>query len=46
MAEAGAEVVRPDIHVDARALGFALLISTVAALIFGLIPALLPLAPT
>src|SRR5580698_10020276 len=30
MAEAGAEVVRPDIHADARALGFALLISTVA----------------
>ena len=40
MAEAGAEVVRPAIGVDARALAFALLISTAAALIFGLIPAL------
>jgi putative ABC transport system permease protein len=40
MAEAGAEVVRPAINVDARALAFALLISTLAALIFGLIPAL------
>jgi putative ABC transport system permease protein len=40
MAEAGAEVVRPAISVDARALAFALLISTGAALIFGLIPAL------
>ena len=41
MAEAGAEIVRPAIAVDARALAFALLISTGAALIFGLIPALL-----
>ncbi|MGA2589696.1 MAG: ABC transporter permease, partial [Bryobacteraceae bacterium] len=40
MAEAGAEIVRPVIGVDARALGFALLISIGAALIFGLIPAL------
>jgi putative ABC transport system permease protein len=40
MAEAGAEVMRPAIQVDGRALGFALLISTAAALIFGLIPAL------
>jgi len=40
MAEAGAEVVRPAIAVDGRALAFALLISTGAALIFGLIPAL------
>ena len=40
MAQAGAEVVRPAINVDARALIFALLISTGAALIFGLIPAL------
>lgn len=40
MAEAGAEVVRPPIGVDARALAFALLVSTAAALIFGLIPAL------
>ena len=40
MAEAGAEIVRPIIAVDARALAFALLISTGAALIFGLIPAL------
>jgi len=40
MAEAGAEIVRPAIGVDARALAFALLISTAAALIFGLIPAL------
>lgn len=40
MAEAGAEIVRPAISVDARALIFALLISTAAALIFGLIPAL------
>ncbi len=40
LAEAGAEVVRPAISVDARALGFALLISTGAALLFGLIPAL------
>jgi putative ABC transport system permease protein len=40
MAEAGAEILRPAIAVDARALAFALLISTGAALIFGLIPAL------
>ncbi len=40
MTEAGAEIVRPAIAVDARALAFALLISTGAALIFGLIPAL------
>jgi putative ABC transport system permease protein len=40
MAEAGAEIARPAISVDARALAFALLISTGAALIFGLIPAL------
>ena len=40
MAEAGAEIVRPPIGVDVRALAFALLISTGAALIFGLIPAL------
>ncbi len=40
MAEAGAEIVRPAIGVDARALLFALLISIGAALVFGLIPAL------
>jgi putative ABC transport system permease protein len=40
MAEAGAEIVRPAIAVDARALVFALLISIGAALVFGLIPAL------
>ena len=40
MSEAGAEVVRPAIVVDARALAFALGISTAASLIFGLIPAL------
>jgi putative ABC transport system permease protein len=40
MAEAGAEIARPAIGVDARALAFALLISTGAALVFGLIPAL------
>ncbi len=40
MAEAGVEIVRPVIGVDGRALAFALLISTGAALIFGLIPAL------
>ena len=40
MAEAGAEIVRPAIGVDARALGFALAISIGAALVFGLIPAL------
>jgi putative ABC transport system permease protein len=40
MSDAGAEIVRPAIGMDARALVFALLISTVAALIFGLIPAL------
>jgi len=40
MTEAGAEIVRPAINVDARALTFALLVSTGAALIFGLLPAL------
>jgi putative ABC transport system permease protein len=40
MAEAGAEIIRPAIHVDVRALAFALLVSIGAALIFGLIPAL------
>jgi putative ABC transport system permease protein len=40
MAEAGTEIVRPAISVDGHALGFALLISTGAALLFGLIPAL------
>lgn len=37
---AGAEIIRPALGVDTRALAFALLISTAAALIFGLIPAL------
>src|SRR5260370_1430213 len=40
MADAGAEIIRPAIAVDLPALGFALLISIAAALIFGLIPAL------
>jgi putative ABC transport system permease protein len=40
MADAGAEIVRPALAVDGRALAFALLISTGAALIFGLLPAL------
>jgi putative ABC transport system permease protein len=40
MPDAGAEVMRPAIQVDGHALGFALLISALAALIFGLIPAL------
>jgi putative ABC transport system permease protein len=40
MADAGAEIVRPPILVDGRALAFATIVSTVAALIFGLIPAL------
>jgi putative ABC transport system permease protein len=40
MAEAGTEIVRPAIAVDARALGFALAISVGAALVLGLIPAL------
>ena len=40
LADAGAEIVRPVISMDARALVFALLISTAAALVFGLIPAL------
>ena len=40
LADAGAEIVRPAIAVDGRALAFATLISMVAALVFGLIPAL------
>jgi putative ABC transport system permease protein len=40
MVDAGAEIVRPAITVDGRALAFALLISIGAALIFGLLPAL------
>ena len=40
MVDAGAEIVRPAIGMDARALTFALLISIGAALIFGSIPAL------
>ena len=40
LAEAGAEVLRPPITVDGRALFFAVLISVGAALAFGLIPAL------
>ena len=40
VSDAGAEVMRPPISVDAGALIFALAISTGAALIFGLIPAL------
>ena len=40
MAQAGAEIVRPAISVDSRALLFALAISTASALVFGLIPAL------
>jgi putative ABC transport system permease protein len=39
MVDAGAEIVRPALTVDARAMAFALLISIGAALIFGLIPA-------
>jgi putative ABC transport system permease protein len=39
MVDAGAEVVRPALAVDLRALTFALAISIGAALIFGLIPA-------
>ncbi|HVP00535.1 MAG TPA: ABC transporter permease [Bryobacteraceae bacterium] len=38
--DAGAEIVRPAIGVDAHALAFALAISIGAALVFGLIPAL------
>jgi len=38
--DAGAEIVRPPLMVDSRALGFAILISVVSAIIFGLIPAL------
>lgn len=40
LAEAGAEILRPAISVDGRALVFALLVSTAAALVFGVIPAL------
>jgi putative ABC transport system permease protein len=40
MSDAGVETMRPAFAVDTRALLFATLISTVAALIFGLIPAL------
>jgi len=40
MAEAGAEIVRPAVGVDGRALAFALIVSVAASLIFGLIPAL------
>jgi len=40
MTEAGAEILRPAIGVDGRALAFALAISTGCALIFGLFPAL------
>lgn len=40
MTEAGVETIRPALVLDARALTFALLISTGAALIFGLMPAL------
>jgi putative ABC transport system permease protein len=40
MPEGGAEILRPAIGVDGRALAFALLASTAAALVFGLIPAL------
>ncbi len=40
LADAGAEIMRPPISVDSLALGFALAISTGAALLFGLIPAL------
>ncbi len=40
MPEGGAEIVRPAIAVDTGALIYALLISTGAALIFGMIPAL------
>ena len=40
LSDAGAEIVRPAFGVDGRALAFALLISTGAALVFGLIPAL------
>ncbi len=40
MSDAGAEVVRPAIAVDAHALSFALAVSIGSALIFGLLPAL------
>jgi putative ABC transport system permease protein len=40
LADAGAEVLRPPITVDGRALFFALAVSVGAALVFGLIPAL------
>lgn len=41
MAEAGAEILRPPISVDSRALLFSPLISTVSALVSGLIPAII-----
>ncbi len=40
MAEAGAEVLRPAVAVDARVLIFALMVSVGASVIFGMIPAL------
>lgn len=40
MSDAGVEVMRPAIGVDARVLAFAFLVAVAAALIFGLIPAL------
>lgn len=40
LSEAGAEILRPAISVDSRALLFALVVSAAAALVFGLIPAL------
>ncbi len=38
--DAGAEIMRPDINIDARVLIFTLVISFASSLIFGLIPAL------